>query len=375
MAVVDIFVDHGADSGADMIGAGTVGNPFKTLSRAFTAANSSTANYRINVKGTSSGDPMTTLGSLPTGHSISAQITIGPYSSAAQDTDDLLYLDASGTDEVWDQDTVDAVVFNRCYFQNTSTDSGIFMDLDNNVLLYKCTFDNCRPQVDNSMGAYFCTWKNMVASGGPCFNSGSSSVIYGCNFSGSGTSTMANLTKSLWCINSVFYWDGTVDLLWKGMSAGGGCINNAFLYSSSSHSSGDGNGVMIDDQSFCAWNYFENCNKAIDDENNAEVVINGPNAFFGNTTNRFTVDGNMIDLTDPLAVADYDLTASGYPNASSGNWAMTDELRNMRTNQFTPVPNTSTAIEAHFGAFLKTADGSGGTTGRQGLHSIESGAV
>jgi len=133
---------------------------------------------------------------------------------------------------------------------------------------------------------------------------------------------------------------------------------------------------MIDDQTSCQFNYFENCSKAIDDENNSEVVVNGPNAFYGNTTKRFTVDGNMLDLTVPVVAADYDLSASGYPNASSNNWAMSDELRNRRTNQYTPFTGTSTAIEAYFGAFVKTADGSGGgTTGRQGLHAIESGSV
>ncbi len=172
--------------------------------------------------------------------------------------------------------------------------------------------------------------------------------------------------------NSMFYWNGTVDLFWRGIGAVGRCVNNAFIYSDATHSSGDGNGVMIDDQQICEFNYFENCNLAIDDENNSEVIMNGPNAFYGNTTKRFTVDSNMIDLAAPMVPADYDLSASGYPNASSNDWTMSDDLRNLRTNQRTPFAGTSTAIEAYFGAFLKTADG---TTGKQGLHGIETGSV
>ena len=186
---------------------------------------------------------------------------------------------------------------------------------------------------------------------------------------------MAYLIQSLWLMNTVIYWDGTVDLMWKSLSAAGGCLNNAFIYSSNSHSVGDGNGIQVDDQVLCQWNYFQNCSTAIEDENNSELVALGPNSFFGNSTNRFTVDGNMVDVTKPITAADYNLSASGYPNASSNNWTMSDELRNTRTNQFTPFTGTSTAIEGYFGAFVKTADGSGGTTGRQGLHAIESGAV
>ncbi len=381
MAVTEIYVDHsgGSDPGPEpgSGGDGSSGNPVQTLSAAFTLAATAgtSANVRINVKNTSSSSKMTSLGSLPTGHSISSQIVIAPYSSSAGDTENLLYLDAGGSDDVLDNDTVDAIVWNRCHFSNTSTDSGSFMNLDNNLLFYKCTFDNCTFTGDNSIGAYFCTWENMVASGNACFASGSSSVVYGCNISGSGESTLPYLIQSLWIMNSVVYWNGTVDLMWKSLSAAGGCLQNAFVYSDASHSSGDGNGVQIDDQVLCQFNYFENCAVAIEDENNSEVVINGPNAFYGNTTKRFTVDSNMLDITKPITAADYDLSASGYPNASSNNWTMSDDLRNERTNQYTPLTATSTAIEAYFGAFLKTADGSGGTTGKQGLHGIETGSV
>mgnify|MGYP003148287099 CR=1 FL=1 len=373
MAVSEIYIDHtgGSDSGA-----GTIGDPYQTLSKAFSVATTTTANYRFNVKNTSSGNPMTSLGSLPTGHSISSQIVIAPYSSSAADTESLLYLDASGTDKVWDQNSVDSIVFNRCYFQNTSTDSGIFMDLDNNILFYRSVFDNCVPQADNTTGAYYCTWKNMVASGGVSFfKTSSTGFMHGCLITGSGESNLAFLVQCVSISNSMFYWDGTVDLFWRGIGAAGRCVNNVFLYSDSTHSAGDGNGVMIDDQIICEYNVFQNCNLAIDDENNSEVIMNGPNAFYGNTTKRFTVDSNMIDLMTPMVPADYDLTSSPYPNASSGDWTMSDELRNLRTNQYTPFTGTSTAIEAYYGAYVKTADGSGGTTGRQGLHAIESGAV
>ena len=374
MAVSEIYVDH--TGGDDLVGDGSITFPYQTLSRAFTAASSSTANYRINVKNTTSGNPMTSLGSLPTGHTISSQIMIAPYSSSAGDTENLVYLDASGTDKVWDQNTVDAIVFNRCQFQNTATDSGIFMDLDNNILFYKSKFLNCVPQADNTTGAYFCEWKNMVASGGVSFfKTSSTGFMHGCLITGSGESDLAFLVQCASITNSMFYWDGTVDLFWRGLGAAGRCVNNAFIYSDATHSVGDGNGVMIDDQQICEFNYFENCNLAIDDENNSEVIMNGPNAFYGNTTKRFTVDSNMIDLAAPMVPADYDLSASGYPNASSNDWTMSDDLRNLRTNQRTPFAGTSTAIESYFGAFVKTADGTGGTTGKQGLHAIESGSV
>ena len=316
MAVSEIYIDH--TGGSDFVGDGSVTFPYQTLSKAFTESTTTTANYRFNVKNTSSGNPMTSLGSLPTGHAIAAQIVIGPYSSAAADTESLLYLDAGGTDKIWNQNTVDSIVFNRCQFQNTSTDSGIFMDLDNNILFYKCTFDNCVPQADNTTGAYYCTWKNMVASGGEAFfKTSSTGSMHGCLIIGSGESNEAFLVQCYSITNTIFYWDGTVDLFWRGLGAAGRCCNNTFIYSDATHSSGDGNGVMMDDQQIVEYNYFENCNLAIDDENNSEVVMGGPNAFYNNTTKRFTVDSNMIDVATPMVPADYDLTASGYPNASS----------------------------------------------------------
>jgi len=371
LAVVELYIDHtgGTDPGPEpgSGGDGTIGDPWKTLSAGFTNIPVTSAVIRYNVKNTSSGSKMTSLGSLPAGRAISTQVILQPYSSAAGDTDDLLYLDAGGSDNAWNQPNDDAITFNRCHFSNTA--GGQFFDLDNNIGLYKCTMDACNPESDSSMIAWFCNFINQTGS---VFKSSSSSGMYHCLVEGSGEATgQAIIAAKL--IGNVIYWAGSRDHLAQGLSSSSVCINNAFIYDNATHATGDGYGYRVDDQSFTAFNYFENCARAIDVESYSEAFPRSPNAFFGNTVNRFTLGSSRIDLALPLAAADYDLAASGVPNAGSGNYALSTELADLRTNQYTPFAGTSTAYEAYFGAPFKSK--SGGTSGKQGLHAIESGSV
>lgn len=370
MAVVELYIDHtnGEDPGPEpgTGGDGTIGDPWKTLSAAFTNIPVTSAVIRLNVKNTSSGSKMTSLGTLPSGRAISTQVIVQPYSSAAGDTESLLFIDCGGG-AGWTQPNDDAIAWNRCHFSNSG--STFAFDLDNNIVMYKCTFDATFPESDSSMIAWFCNFINQTGS---VFKSSSSSGMYHCLVEGSGEATgQAIIAANL--IGNIIYWAGSRDHLAQGLSASSVCINNSFIYDNATHATGDGYGYRADDQSFTAFNYYENCAVGIDLEGSSESFPQSPNAFYGNTANRTAMGSNRIDLALPLAAADYDLAASGVPNAGSGNYALSTELADLRTNQYTPFAGTSTAYEAYFGAPFKSK--SGGTSGKQGLHAIESGSV
>lgn len=369
-AISEVYIDHtgGSDSGT-----GAVDNPWQTLSHAFSQSTSSSTSYRFNVKNTTSGNPMTSLGSLPTGHGLGAVITIQPYETSAGDTEDHVYLDAGGSTLAFNNDTIDNVVFNRCYFQNTGTNSGQFYNLDNFILLYKCVFDNCRPIADNTQGAYYCHFKNMVVtgSGNPIYQTSSTGAMHGCLIEGSGDTSYQYMIQCYAMTNSLVYWDGSYDYIYRGLGAGGQCRNNAFIFSDDTHPyTGGGRGVYQDDQQIVEYNYFENCGMGIDDAPNSETFISGPNSFFNCGTTRFTPSSGQLSVNLPMVPADYTLSSSGYPNAASSDYTMSDELRHLRTNQYATLPGNSTPVEAYFGAFLKNT-----RTGKQGLHAIESGSV
>ena len=357
MAVSELYIDHtgGSDPGPEpgSGGDGSIGNPWKTLSAGFTNIPATSAVIRYNVKNTSSGSKMTTLGSLPSGRAINTQVILQPYSTAAGDTDDLLYLDAGGSDNAWNQPNDDAITMNRCHFSNTA--GGQFFDLDNNIGLYKCTFDACNPESDNSMFAWFCNFINQT---GDVFKSGSASTMVHCLVEGSGEAT-GNPMVLARAIGNIFYWAGSRDHLVTSQSSSSVCVNNSFIYNNATHTTGDGYGYRADDQSFTAFNYFENCAVGIDLESYCESLPQSPNAFFGCTANRTAMGSGRIDLALPLVAADYDLDASGVPSAGSGNYALSTELADLRTNQYTPFAGTSTAYEAYFGAPFKSKSAGG----------------
>ena len=371
MAVQELYIDHtgGTDPGPEpgSGGDGSIGNPYKTLSVAFTNIPTTSSVIRINVKNTSSSSKMTSLGSLPTGRSIATSVVIAPYSSAAGDTEDLVYLDAGGSNNAFNQPNDDAIAWNRCHFSNTA--GGQFFDLDNNIIMFRCVFDGCNPESDNAMQAWFCEFKNAPSE---VFKSGGNSGMYHCVVTGSGEATGTPITCAN-MVGNVIYWAGSRDHLARGNSASNLCINNSFIYDNNTHATGDGYGYRVDDQSWCAFNYFESCARGIDAESNSEVILKSPNAFYNNTANRYTVGSNRVDMTLPIAAADYNLSASGMPNAGSSNYTISSELAALRTNQYSPFPGSSTTYEALFGAPFQSAGG--GTTGRQGLHGIETGSV
>jgi hypothetical protein len=371
MAVVELYIDHtgGSDPGPEpgSGGDGTIGNPWRTLGVGFTNIPTTSAVIRYNVKNTSSGSKMTSLGSLPSGRAISTQVIVQPYSSAAGDTDSLLYIDCGGGSG-WTQPNDDAITFNRCHFSNSG--STFAFDLDNNIGLYRTVFDSTYPESDNAMQAWFCSFINQT---GDTFKSGGNSGMYHCLVTGSGEATGAPITCAN-LVGNVIYWAGSRDHLARGNTASNLVINNSWIYDNAVHATGDGYGYRTDDQSWVAFNYWESCARAIDSENNSEAIIRAPNAFYNNTVNRYTVGSSRVDLALPLAAADYDLAASGMPNVGSGNVTLSNELADLRTNQYTPFAGTSTAYEAYFGAPFKSKSG-GGTSGKQGLHAIESGSV
>jgi hypothetical protein len=367
MAVSELYVDH--TGGDDFTGNGSISFPYRTLATAFLNLPVTSSVIRVNVKNTSSSSKMTTLGTLPSGRSISTQVVIAPYESAAGDTEDLLYLDAGGSDNAYNQPNDDSIIWNRCHFSNTA--GGQFFDLDNNIHMAFCVFDGCNPESDSAMIAYMCSFINQT---GDTFKASGLSHMIHCFVSGSGESTGTPITCGN-LIGNVIYWEGSRDHLARSLTVGSNCINNSFIYNNNTHSTGDGNGWRQDDGAFCAFNYFESCNVAIDTETNMEAWLKAPNVFFNNVTNRFTVGSNRVDLALPIAAADYELTASGMPNVGSDNVTISSELADLRTNQFSPFAGTSTTYEALFGAPFQSASSGGGTTGKQGLHAIESGSV
>ena len=259
MAISEVYVDHtgGSDSGA-----GTIGDPYQTLSAAFTNLPSTSNPIRINVKNTSSSNKMTSLGTLPSGRSTSKQVIIGPYESAAADTENLLYLDAGGSDTAWNQPNDDALNFNRCHFSNTA--GGQFFDLDNNIHMAFCVFDGCNPEGDSAMIAYFCSFINQT---GDTFKASGNSHMLHCFVSGSGETAGTPITTGN-LIGNVIYWAGSRDHLARGLVIGSVIMNNSFIYDNNTHATADGNGYRMDDEHIVAFNYFENCNEAIDTENN-----------------------------------------------------------------------------------------------------------
>ena len=355
MALTDIFVSH--DTGSDFVGDGSKTSPYQTLGWALSNVPAVSTGHavRVNVRGTSAASPMTSLGSMPSGRTISTQVIVCPYDTDAQDTTDKLFID-SGSGAAWSQPSDEGFAFVRCSF--TRDNPGMAFDFDNQVALYECDFtDGCYPENDSALIAWFCTFTDQE---GDVFKSSGNSGLYYCLIEGSGDydGVPVNVANM---VGSIIYWDGSCNHLARFLTASANCLNNSFLYESNSHTgTADGYGIRTDDQMLAAFNYISNAALGIDTESNAEGFPQGPNCFWNCTTNRFTLGSGRVDYALPMEAADYELTADGIPNADSGDYTPTTELAELRTNQYSPFPGTSTTFDAHFGSpFIKIAASDG----------------
>ena len=357
MAFDNYYVDHSLHAGSPDSGTGTIGDPYSSLGYAFATEtiDAFADGWRWNVKGTTALDPMTDLGTLPTGSSISRQLIIQSYDTVVGDSSALVYLEDNGTQE-WTNVALDGIFFNGCHFSvSGGTGNDVFADLDNNITFQCCEFDGCSVTGDSNNTAISCRFYNMTPGAGVTLLS-ASVAMYFCNVSGSGGYAGNIFSVSQACGNSI-YWDGDINAMMVCQSNGGGVIsNNSFMYGTKPTTT-TGACIRADDNTLIFGNYMENARNAIQIEGNADTPMVMDNAYFGNNTN---INGSGYEDTETCTTYTQTvLTAAGLTDPANDDWTPTTELAELRTSGV-GTGATPTTHPMSYGAFLSPNTGTGG---------------
>ena len=349
MATNHIYVDSsvGTDTGA-----GTVGDPYGNLAYAFSQLGTISNDTQVNVKGTSSGSPETLLGTLPGGTNVSRQLHIKAYEVTANDTDNYCYLDAGGVDTPWLSGSIDAVSFNRCYFQNTA--GGFFFDLDNQCSMYDCVLDGCGAAADSTCQWWRCSFINQTEQVASC-----QGTIAHCYIEGSG-SISSTIVAGSFVVGNVIRWDGSCNRLVQMPSAGGICMNNYVEIATG----GTRSDICIrtDDMALISGNVIVGGKVGIDKESNSVYLSVGYNVFYDVGQLLWSSTSNDIVMTDPDTVTQTTLTGHPFPNAASKDYTPSTEFQSLSVgaNAMRIPEITDPDYKVHFGPMYDPPAGGGG---------------
>lgn len=351
MPVTEYYID--VTGGTDTLdpGYGTVGNPWATLSFAMTIGGASTSGTRYNVKNTTSGSPHTTTGTLPAG-SASKPVYIAPYSTAAGDTADPLYLSGGGS-IIWDQDGIDNINFVDCHFSNYG--AGYAFNLDNKCAAYRCTFDG-----GSGTGAgagewdydglfYNCHFKNMESIVHPTTDTS----WYFNTIEWSGDYAGYITEGKVYIGNRVKMASGSVNAVFKlGYNAMNLVLSNSLYMTTGSN---DDYGILTQTNTVVQHNYIENA--AIGIYNYGKGGLVQDNTYYNCTANH-TTRSTTINLKHPTGGAnDITLAATGLPDIASVDFTPSTELRDSTTTMNEDLSGQTTGIKQQFGSVLNVPSG------------------
>ena len=366
MAITETYVDP-AIAGAS--GAGTVGDPYGDLQHALdTMTRDATNGDRINIKaGTDEilGAALTlaTYGT-PT---VDAQLFLQGYTTAAGDGG-IGGISGNATYEVLNSTTLDYIQFVDLHMHNSGSAS--FVVQARNF----CNFIGC--ELDNGTGAALikvglycsvtdCYFHNFDGIGLQLGQAGS--IVSSCYFENGASDFTDTISVQSGCyvFNNIISIDGASDgIVLNGI---GHVASNNTVYSSS----GTGDGITSGDNSVIINNYIEGFSGAggvgMLIPTGKVVPLLQANRYYNSTTNESIV-GVVVNDTDNSAVGSSALT-----NPGAGDFSVGTDLK--AGAYPTTFKGSSTSQYMDIGAAQRQEPAGGAGGGRQGLHSIESGAV
>lgn len=374
MALQEYYVDSsiGTDTGT-----GTTGDPYGRLSYAFSQNPTATSGTltRFNVKGTSSGSPETSLGTLPTGAGTSLYTMIAPYITTAGDDDTgFVWMDA-GTSLAWNNTALDYMVFYRCAFTGGSGTTGYrkVADLDNNICLIDCKFDGSYMTFDATCSAHRCSYINMQPSG-DIFSSTSVSDFSDCyvQITG-GTTTGGLILASNASRNIVNVEAGSHTLVFNANANTHRSYQNAVYFDAAV--TGSRRAFKADDLTQIENCYVEGGSVAIYKQSSCKSYWSQNNYYKG-TTSEEAGDANALNVREPYGDGLTSLASSIFNDPANGDFTLSTAGIDQTGQTFVNSSLGMTeATESVLGPVLERPAGGGGGGGRQGLHSIESGSV
>ena len=364
----EIYIDSslGTDTGT-----GTAGDPYGNLAYAFTTEGTlATGTYRFNVKGTTYLAPETNLGTLPA-TSNNVQIEIAPYATAAGDTTDPVYLSADSASATPWVSTGDGLGFRYCYFFGMTGETARFIDLDNSSYFIDSTFEGCGVYVDSYVIIERCTFTDLtgakqieMAAGSECNN-----CVFITNTSN--PTSPGNVFVNRGCVrNCIFIQNCEVNYMIV-QTTNGGTVRNCTFYCTMGTPAGGG--LRLEDTAVVTECYFEGFRTGVDGEPNSRRAYWQNLVFYDNVQNYGTdiPPTNMCHDQNDLT-----LVSSGLGDPALGDYSQSAVGVTANASLTGQTTVTGDVLDKHFGtAYSEPSSSGGGTTGRQGLHAIESGSV
>jgi len=371
MAITETYVDPAI---AGDSGAGTSGDPYGDLQHALdTMTRDGTNGDRINIKA-GTDEVLTAAIDLSTYGTpdVNAPLVFQGYTSAAGDGG-IGGISGNGSYSIFTTTTIENMSFIDLHCHNSG--SNPVLNLDRHIIVLNCEIDNTTGD-----GIYFNAAGGALVENCYIHNIGDSGVhfqaggfVNSCYFQ-NGTNDFTYgiqvISSNATITNCIFDLDGSSTAMFITPFNAATFISNNTIYSSS----GTGTGIDIDSSSdsvqWIANNYIEGFSGVggigIDTgANDGLHLLN--NKYYNNATHR--VDGDIITDSGNGTVASSALTNPGAGDFSVGTdlkaGAYPTTFKGVATDQFLDIGAAQREEPA----------GGGGTTGRQGLHSIEAGAV
>ena len=381
MALTDFFIDSSIGGTS---GTGTKADPYSSLGFAFSQNPvMPTGQYlRFNVKGTLAGSPETDLGTLPTGTGASTYIGIWPYiTDAGDDPTGYVYLDAGSSQAGWDAQA-DFIQFIRCFFTGGAGTFGDqnFCKLDNNINMFGCHFFGTKLTFDQNCVARHCTFTNMTNK---VFDAAQLSEFEGNYIQVNGGTSSGGIVIAPSVRNNIFDIRAGQHAYGIGAESNTTSIEHNTVYMAPAVT-GSRRGIKLDDITSASGNYIEGATNAFYIQSSCKTYW-AQNNYYHNCTNGLgggsSELASTVNLTEPYGVTDpRQLSSSIYNDVAGGDWTLSTSGVD-RTGQLPENAVIGSTIDittnTTTGAVLEypTGGGGGGTTGRQGLHGIESGSV
>ena len=368
MAITETYVDPAI---AGDSGAGSIGDPYGDVQYALdTMTRDSTNGDRINIKaGTDeilgAALDLSTYGTP----AATAQLIFQGYTTAAGDGG-IGGISGAATYAIYTDNTNDYVSWIDLHLHNSGSVAVITVD-------DKCSFINC--EVDNSTGdgialgkdnyVYNCYVHNIGTIG---ISGGGTNHVTHCYLAnGTNDFTAAiSLGNGTWRAEfNIINVDGASNGIIVGTTGVLAAVTNNTIYAAAGTGTGISTGVNAKPFILIANNYVEGFSGAggvgIDVSASGLAYVYS-NRAYNNTTN-LTLTGALVD-SDNSATA-----ASALTNPGGGDFSVGTDLK--AGAYPTSFNGTSTNQYMDIGAAQRQEPAGGGGGGRQGLHSIESGAV
>lgn len=347
MAIEEVYID--VDSGDDSSGDGSISSPYSTLATAFTNHGSPSSGIRYSLKGTSSGSPHTSTGTLPDGNT-TRPVHIAGYTTAAGDGTQA-YISGGGS-MIWNQTATDNINFIGITFQNYG--SGYAFDIDNFGGCYDSVFDSpngggCNGDLDCVF--VNCEFKNLAAAA----HGSTDSTFYFCTFEYTDAGDLnSEIVKGKNFLNCRFYIpSASVDeILTNGSNRTGIIAGNSFFQTRGSQ---DDVGVRADTNSVVVHNYFEGAARGISNYGKGAYIRD--NVFYDCSSDNVWDRGTGINHASANENSST-LSASGLPSISSADFTPSDDLRDAVSGLTTS--GSTSGIKHQFGGVLNFPAASGG---------------